>query len=191
MKNHAKTFRVLFCAALFFLGLALAGFSQDAPPSSDSTVAVITIDGSINPGSADFIISSVEKAKAQGAQALVIELDTPGGLVESTRDIVQKLLNPDLPVVVYVTPAGAHAGSAGVMITLASSIAAMTPGTNIGAASPVSGTGEMGETMKAKVTNDTAAWVESIAEKRGRNKEWAAKAVTEAAAITSSKALKC
>ena len=175
---------------LILLGTSIAVFGQNESDDQKSVVRVITIDGSINPGSADFIINSIESAKEIGANAIVIELDTPGGLVESTRDIVQKLLNSTIPVVVYVTPPGAHAGSAGVMITLAANIAAMATGTNIGAATPVSGTGEMDETMKNKVTNDVAAWVEGIAEKRERNREWAIKAVREAVSVTATEALK-
>lgn len=174
---------------LILAGFALVAIGQEEdlarPP-----VVVLTIDGSINPGSADFIITSLDRALLEGAQAVVIELDTPGGLVESTRDIVQALLSSKIPVIVYVTPPGARAGSAGVMITLAADIAAMAPGTNIGAATPVSGTGEMDETMKNKVTNDVAAWIEGIAEKRGRNKEWAIKAVREAVSVTATEALR-
>ena len=175
---------------LILMGISVAGFGQDAPEDQKPVVRVITIDGSINPGSADFIINSIENAKESGASLLVVELDTPGGLVESTRDIVQALLNSTIPVVVYVTPPGAHAGSAGVMITLAANVAAMAPGTNIGAATPVSGTGEMDETMKNKVTNDVAAWVEGIAEKRERNKDWAIRAVREAVSVTATEAKK-
>lgn len=178
---------------IIVMGAALAFAQEEKPPVDDSKrplVGIITIDGSINPGSADYIMNSVNRAKSMNMAALVIELDTPGGLVESTRDIVQALLNSEIPVVVYVTPAGAHAGSAGVMITLAGNVAAMAPGTNIGAASPVSSTGEMDETMKKKVTNDVAAWVEGIAIKRERNKEWAIQAVREAVSVTATEAKK-
>lgn len=175
---------------LLVFGFALVAFGQEDTKKSETFVNVITIADSINPGTSDFIIRSIQLAQKAGAEALVIELDTPGGLVESTRDIVQELLASKLPVVVYVSPPGAHAGSAGVMITLAADLAVMAPGTNIGAASPVSGTGEMDETMQKKVTNDIASWVKSIAEKRGRNEKWAVKAVTEAASVTATEALK-
>jgi membrane-bound serine protease (ClpP class) len=188
-KKRSRVPVIGICVLLIALGAAvIAGAQNEETPST--RIAVITIDGSINPGSADYIISSIHSTAAEGYEALIIELDTPGGLVESTRDIVQVLLSSPLPVVVYVTPPGAHAGSAGVMITMAADVAAMAPGTNIGAASPVSGTGEMDETMKNKVTNDVAAWVEGIAEQRGRNEEWAINAVREAVSVTATKAKK-
>ena len=133
---NVKRFRILLTLLLVLIGFAV--LAQDKTAPAQTSVLVITIDGSINPGSADYIIGSMKRAADLGAQCLVIELDTPGGLVESTRNIVQSLLAPPLPVVVYVTPPGAHAGSAGVMITLAADVAAMAPGTNIGAATPVS-----------------------------------------------------
>lgn len=154
----------------------------------------IRVDGVINPVSAKFIMDAVDRAEVQHAEALVIELDTPGGLLEATRDIVQRFLAADVPVMVYVAPDGARAGSAGVFITLAAHIAAMAPGTNIGAAHPVSiGGGGLpgappdtagGRVMSDKVTNDAAALIRSIAETRGRNVEWAEKAVRTSDAIT-------
>ena len=188
MRRKTTALSLLF----LLLGTALFALAQPAVTPEENIprpeVTVVTIDGSINPGSADYIIASLEQAKLNRSSALIIELDTPGGLVDSTRDIVQAMLNSSVPTVVYVTPPGAHAGSAGVMITLASNIAAMAPSTNIGAASPVSGTGEMEETMKRKVTNDVAAWVKGIAEERGRNAEWAEKAVREAVSATATEA---
>lgn len=186
-----KSRLILFVWMLIFIaGTSMVVFGQNDPLEKEGTVHVITIDGSINPGSADFIIRSIQSAKSAGVDMFIIELDTPGGLVESTLDIVTELLKSEIPVVVYVSPPGARAGSAGAIITLAADIAAMAPATNIGAASPVSSSGEMDETMKSKVTNDLASKVESIAERRGRNKEWAIKAVREASAITSTHALK-
>ena len=155
-----------------------------------ASVAVIKINGGINPASSDHIKMSIKKAHEKGAECLVIQLDTPGGLLSSTRDIVQAILEAPLPVVVYVSPQGAHAGSAGVMITLAGHIAAMAPGTNIGAAHPVTGTGQDVEgEMKQKVTNDAAAFAESIAKARGRNTKWAIEAVRKSASITAQDAL--
>ncbi len=182
---------------LLVIGFALFAYAQEEPATevepqiTGPFVNVITIDDAIMPGTAEFIQHAINASHEAGAEALVIELDTPGGLVDSTREIVQELLSPPLPVIVYVSPPGAHAGSAGLMITIAANIAAMAPGTNIGAATPVTITGtEMDDTMQKKVTNDVAAWVKSIAEERGRNTEWAVKAVTEAASITANEALK-
>ncbi len=159
----------------------------------------IRIDGVINPISTKFIIEAVERAEEEGAEALLIELDTPGGLLEATRDIVQEFLAAKTPIIVYVSPAGARAGSAGVFITLAAHIAVMAPGSNIGAAHPVTigGGGMPGaeqdsssrQVMSDKVTNDAVALIRSIAEARGRNIEWAEKAVRESAAITATDAL--
>ncbi|HPQ69397.1 MAG TPA: nodulation protein NfeD [bacterium] len=182
--------RITIYLLLLLMGLGLWAYAQEEPPAATPIVQVITINGTINPGSAEFIVAAIEKAERDGAAALAIELDTPGGLVDSTRDIVQKMLAANVPVIVYVTPKGAHAGSAGVMVTLAGHIAAMAPSTSIGAASPVSMTGEMDETMKAKAFNDITAFVEGIAEARGRNVEWAKKAVTEADAVTATRAAK-
>ncbi len=178
---------LIFWTTLLLLGLALAAWSQTAPPNA-RPVYVITINGVINPGSADFIIKSIDRAQSEGAAALVIELDTPGGMLDSTREIVQKMLASMTPIIVFVTPSGAHAGSAGTMITLAANLAVMAPSTSIGAASPVAMNGEMDQTMKNKAFNDTTAFVQGIAEARGRNVEWAKKAVTEAAAVTASEA---
>jgi len=161
----------------------------------------IRIDGVINPVSSKFMIKAVDRAEADEAEALVIELDTPGGLYEATRDIVKRFLAADVPIIVYVSPSGARAGSAGVFITLASHIAVMAPGTNIGAAHPVTiggggipGQGKPDSTassvMNDKITNDATALIRSIAEQRGRNMEWAEKAVRESDAIIATEALK-
>jgi len=153
------------------------------------------ITGSIDPGSGGFLIAAIHEAQEKGAEALVVRLDTPGGLLSTTRDIVQAELNAKVPIVVWVGPPGARAGSAGVFITLAAHVAAMAPSTNIGAAHPV-GLGspddeKKGErtTMFQKLENDTAAFVKGIAERRARNVEWAEKAVRESESVTASKAL--
>ena len=151
-------------------------------------VVAITIDGTINPASAGFIERSIQKAGREHAQCLLIHLNTPGGLLRSTRVIVGAILDAPLPVVVYVSPGGAHAGSAGVFITLAAHIAAMAPGTNIGAAHPVS-EGQMDTTMSEKVTNDAAAFVRTIAEKRSRNIAWTEEAVRKSVSLTGSEAV--
>lgn len=155
-------------------------------------VMTISIDGGIGAATAEYIESSIQEAEETEAEALVIKLNTPGGLLESTRDIVRSILSSEVPIIVYVTPSGARAGSAGVFITLAAHVAAMSPGTNIGAAHPVGMGGKMDSTsvMSDKVTNDAAAFVRTIAEKRGKNIEWAEKTVRYSIASTETEALK-
>ena len=161
---------------------------QDA---SAPHVDVIVIDGTINPAVDDFIRESIGRAKLNRAQALVIQLDTPGGLLTSTRTIVKEILGAPVPVIVYVSPSGAGAGSAGVFVTMSGHIAAMAPGTNIGAAHPVSGGGqEVKGVMGEKIENFTASFSESIAQQRGRNTEWAVQAVRKSVSITEREALK-
>ncbi len=152
-------------------------------------VISIQIDGTINPASADFIHNAIERASEAKAECLIIHLNTPGGLLTSTRNIVSDLLVSPVPVIVYVSPGGAHAGSAGVFITMAANIAAMAPGTNIGAAHPVSMQGGMDSTMNSKATNDAAAFIRSIADKRKRNLDWAEDAVRNSVSITETEAL--
>ncbi len=154
------------------------------------TVVTVKIDGTINPAAAAFIQNSLEKAVERNAQCLVIQLNTPGGLLKSTRVIVSEILESKIPVVVYVSPAGAQSASAGVFITLAAHIAAMAPGTNIGAAHPVSLQGEQDSVMMEKATNDAAAFIRTIAEKRNRNVAWAEEAVRKSLSITETEALK-
>lgn len=152
-------------------------------------VVSIKIDATINPVAADFIHRSIEKAHSEKAECLIIHLNTPGGLLQSTRIIVSDIMESPVPVVVYVAPAGAHSGSAGVFITLAANIAAMAPGTNIGAAHPVQMQTSTDTIMNAKVTNDAAAFIRTIAEKRKRNLEWAEDAVRHSLSITETEAL--
>lgn len=153
-------------------------------------VIAITIDGSINPATAGYIHRAIQHAEKQKATSLLIHLNTPGGLLKSTRVIVGDILQSPIPVIVYVSPGGAHAGSAGVFITMAAHIAAMAPGTNIGAAHPVnSGGGSMDTIMSEKVTNDAVAFIRSIANKRGRNANWAAEAVRKSVSLSENEAL--
>jgi membrane-bound serine protease (ClpP class) len=160
-----------------------------APNARAAVVARIVVDGQINPAVADFIAESIDHARDDGAAALVIELDTPGGLLTSAREIVKNELAAAVPVIVYVAPSGAGAGSAGVFITMAAHVAAMAPGTSIGAAHPVGGQGEDIEgTLGKKVENFTASFSESIARQRGRNVEWAVKAVRESVSVTGEEA---
>ncbi len=157
---------------------------------SGARVDLIVVDGGINPAVDDFIRESIARARTGGAKALIIQLDTPGGLLTSTRSIVKEILGASVPVMVYVAPSGAGAGSAGVFITMAGHIAAMAPGTNIGAAHPVAGGGqEVKGVMGEKIENFTASFSEAIAQKRGRNTEFAIQAVRRSISITEKDAL--
>jgi membrane-bound serine protease (ClpP class) len=152
---------------------------------------VIELEGTINPGTAQFVIKGLKRAEVSEYRLVIIRLDTPGGLDSSMRSIVKAILNSSVPVVVYVAPRGARAASAGVMITVAAHIAAMAPQTNIGAAHPVSADGkEINKTMSEKVVNDMVAYVRSIAKDRGRNQEWVEKAIRESVSITADVAVK-
>jgi len=153
-------------------------------------IRLLTIASTINPATANFIVEQVDRANNEQERAILIQLDTPGGLDSAMREIIQAELNSDIPVIVYVAPQGARAASAGALITLAADFAAMAPGTNIGAAHPVSiGRGEQPQgAMADKVTNDAAAYARSLAEQRGRNPEWAEKAVRESDSISATTA---
>ncbi len=183
MKNGVKAY---FFLIFFAVALLTSAFSA----SSSRKVLVITIDGVINPVASEFIEKSIERANAMHAEALVIKLDTPGGLDTSMRSIVKVIIGSAVPVVVYVSPSGARDASAGVFITMAAHVAAMAQGTNIGAAHPVSVGEKLDKTMAEKVTNDAAAYIRSLAERNGRNAEWAEKAVRESVSITDSEALR-
>lgn len=158
--------------------------------SQTSNVVVITLDGAINPAATDYIQYGIEQAIKHQSECLVIQLNTPGGLLESTRTIVTSILQSQVPVVVYVYPPGSRSASAGVFITLSANIAAMAPGTNIGAAHPVSLQSQMDSVMTEKVTNDAAAFIRTISEKRNRNVKWAEDAVRKSISITETEALK-
>ncbi len=159
--------------------------------ASSGPIHYVRAEGVINPVMSEYLIKSIDNASVDGAGVVILQLDTPGGLDLSMRDIVKKILSSDVPVVVYVAPAGSRAASAGVFVTYAAHIAAMAPGTNIGSAHPVAmGGQEMDETMMKKVENDAVAYIKSIAEKRGRNADWAEKAVRESVNITAEEALK-
>jgi membrane-bound serine protease (ClpP class) len=175
------SFGVIFM--LLIMSHALA--SEAAAP-----IYVLTVADVINPVSAEYITENVKAAIQDNAQALIIQLDTPGGLDKSMRLIIKDMLNSPLPIVVYVSPSGSRAASAGTFITLAAHVAAMAPGTNMGAAHPVAvGGGEVGKDMAEKITNDAAAYIKSIAEQRGRNVEWAEKAVRESVSASETEAL--
>ncbi len=183
-----KIIRLLILISLLVTA-SLAIKAQAASP----TIIVLPAKGVVNPVLADYIRRGIEQAEEDNAVALIIQLDTPGGLDTAMRDIIKDIVNARIPVVVYVSPSGARAASAGVFITMAGHVAAMAPNTAIGAASPVSigpeGEGQMSETMKEKVFNDAAAYIRSIAEAHGRNVEWAEKAVREAVSATEREAL--
>ncbi len=159
--------------------------------AAKSEIYVVKFSGAISPGTADFLKSVIKKASDDNVACIIIVFDTPGGLVESMRDIVKAIFASQVPVVIYVAPGGARAASAGVMITMAADIAAMAPGTNIGAAHPVGAGGkEIGKTMSAKIVNDMVAHAKSIARKRGRNAQWVERAVRESVSVTETEALK-
>ncbi len=163
--------------------------------ATSQKVEWIRIDGAIGPATAEYVSRAIDLAASRKAQCLIVEMDTPGGLLDSTKIIVQKMLASPVPTVVYVSPSGASAASAGCFITLAASVAAMAPATNIGAAHPVSIGGggateqKPDEVMKQKLENYSVSYIQSIASRRNRNVEWAASAVKESASITAEKAL--
>ena len=176
--------RLIIYSLLLLIIVATRAFSSQ-------TVHVITVDATINPATADFIHQSIQHAVDAGAECLVIRLNTPGGLLKSTRVIVTDLLTSRVPIVVYVSPPGSQSASAGAFITLAAHVAAMAPGTNIGAAHPVGiQGGEKDSIMNEKATNDAAAFIRTISEKRHRNVQWAEDAVRLSISITETEALK-
>ena len=172
-------------------GAPAPGAPTAAPSTPPRIVSVIDLDGAITPITVRLLSGAVERAQADRAEALVVRLDTPGGLERSMRSMVQTILTSDVPVIVYVAPTGARAASAGVFITMAGHVAAMAPATNIGAAHPVAaGGGQMDKEMSKKVENDAAAFARTIATERGRNAEWAEKAVRESVSATEREAVK-
>jgi membrane-bound serine protease (ClpP class) len=180
---------VLFILSIFFL----FAFVAEIPSQEKAPVFTIEVDGIINPATAKFITDSIDQATKEGGQCLIIQLDTPGGLMESMRLIVKKELASTIPIIVYVAPSGARAASAGVFVTMAANIAVMAPGTHIGAAHPVTlggGEGKESKTMTEKIVNDTVAFIKNIAKTRGRNVDWGEKAVTKSVSITDEEAVK-
>jgi membrane-bound serine protease (ClpP class) len=182
--------QLIFLAVLLVFSIAMLSVQPGFCEDLKREVMVISVDGVINPVSAEFIQKSIRKANDKKYEALVIELDTPGGLDASMRNIVKEIIGSEVPVVVYVYPSGSRAASAGVFIALASNIAAMVPGTNIGAAHPVGIGGQMDKTMAEKATNDAVAYIKSLAEKRGRNAQWAEDAVRKSISSTETEALR-
>ena len=187
LRNRNKIYIMLLTVALFFIMGSFQSFGDDRKPVFD----VITINSAITPPVAEFIIRNIDQSSSQRSDGLIIILDTPGGLDLAMRDIVKGILNSPIPVIVFVYPAGARAASAGVIITIAAHIAAMAPGTNIGAAHPVAlGIGKMDETMMKKVENDAVAYAKGIAKKRGRDTKWVEQAIRKSESITAEEALK-
>jgi membrane-bound serine protease (ClpP class) len=185
------TLWALLAAILLFGALVLgAADPACAQHTSHTAVVVLELRGVIDPVVAQYVQQGIDAANEAGAQLVIIQLDTPGGLDTAMRDIVQAILNSGVPVAVFVTPSGARAASAGVFITMSAHVAAMAPGTNIGAAHPVDlSQGEMSATMENKVTNDAAAYIQAIAHERGRNADWAQEAVRQSASLTAQQAL--
>ncbi|MEN6620381.1 MAG: nodulation protein NfeD [Smithella sp.] len=183
-------YRKIFCILiLIFLASTFYVFAEEKRPVFN----VISVDSVITAPTARYIAASIDEAKKEGAEGLVILLDTPGGMDTAMRDIAKSFLNAPLPIIVFVYPPGARAASAGVIITTAAHVAAMAPGTNIGAAHPVAigiGGDKMDKTMSTKVENDAAAYARSIAKLRGRSEEWVEKAVRKSESITAEEALK-
>ncbi|MFC1941762.1 nodulation protein NfeD [Chloroflexota bacterium] len=178
---------------LVVIALMLVASVTTSVQSASPNVSVITIKGAINPVLIDYVERGIEEAEDSGAEAIIIQMDTPGGLDTAMRDIIQLMVNSRVPVVVYVAPSGARAASAGVFITMAAHVAVMAPNTAIGAAHPVAlsseGEAQMSETMEEKVLNDSAAYIRSLAEAHGRNMEWAERAVRESVSATEREAL--
>lgn len=181
---------VTYGIIIFFLSLFII-IPADYTFAGGQDICLINISADINPGIADYLKSGINYAEKNGFACIIIKLNTPGGLAESMREMVVDILASKIPVVVYVAPDGARAASAGVIITMAADIAAMAPGTNIGAAHPVGAGGkDIGGSMSDKITNDMAAYARSIAAKRFRNVGWAENAVRKSVSITEAEALK-
>lgn len=193
MRLAEKLTRVLRALSVIMIlaGWTLSGVSPAHAQGTSGTVILLDFNGAVTPILEDYLRGAIEDATAQDAQAVVLELDTPGGSVDVTKSINQMILASPVPVIVYVAPSGAQAGSAGTFITLAAHVAAMAPGTSIGAASPVGSSGEdIDETLAAKATNILSADIENLATRRGEAAvEWALAAVTEARAATAAQAL--
>lgn len=184
-KRFIKITASLFLITSLFLNLSPVKADLESTPE----IMVIKVDGVINPARAEFVVKAIKKANDKGYSLIIMELDTPGGLDTSMRTIIKEMVGSAAPVVVYVSPSGARAASAGAFITIASHIAAMAPGTNIGAAHPVAMGEKMDKEMAKKVTNDAAAYIRSLAESRGRNVKWAEDAVRKSVSATEKEAL--
>jgi len=180
---------IYILTTIIFFAVAFVGPSPGVTGERD--VMIIELEGPINPATATFLTRGLDKAEDRGSVLVIIRLDTPGGLASSMRTMVKAILNSRVPVVVYVSPQGAGAASAGVMVTVSAHVAAMAPGTNIGAAHPVTAGGkDMEKTMTEKVVNDMASYGRGIAQQKGKNAEWVEKAIRESVSITADEAVK-
>lgn len=178
------TIKAWFIAGMlfFFLGVPIGS-------AAEGEVVILNLDGAINPGTAAFLVRGIETAEKSEAKLVIVTLDTPGGLASSMRTMVKTIMNSSVPVVVYVSPAGSGAASAGVLVTVAAHVAAMAPGTNIGAAHPVGAGGkDIDKTMSEKVVNDMASYGRGIAHEKGKNEEWVERAIRESVSITAEEA---
>ena len=184
MFNIIKKIRIA-SAILILVLFSFNGFIFAEDPS----VEVIKLEGTISPATVDYLKKVFNSMKERNIKCVIIQLDTPGGLDSSMRDIIKLIMNSEIPVIVYISPRGARAASAGVFIALSSHILAMSPGTNIGAAHPVALMGTMDKTMEEKIVNDAASYIKSIAEERGRNAKWAEDAVRKSVSVTAEEAL--
>jgi membrane-bound serine protease (ClpP class) len=179
-----------FFWALAFLAPALALTGGAAAQETAPRVLAVELENDINPVTEDYLVDAIERGEREGYDAVVIELDTPGGLDSAMREIIKKELDAEVPVVVYVYPPGSRAASAGAFITLAADVAAMAPATNIGSSTPVAvGGGEIPDDLRRKVINDAAAYARELAETHGRNGDWAEAAVRSASNLGAQEAL--
>ncbi len=182
MKNHLP---IIILSLFFVILLINPTLAQPA-----NVIYVLSLEGAINPITAQYIVDGISMAETNQAECIIIQMDTPGGLDDSMRKVIKEMLNSQIPVIVYITPQGARAASAGAFITLAANIAAMAPGTNIGAAHPVAmGEGQIDEETKSKIVNDAAAYIKTIANQRNRNEDIAETFVRESISITEQEAL--
>uniref|UniRef100_A0A7C4EYL7 Nodulation protein NfeD n=1 Tax=Desulfomonile tiedjei TaxID=2358 RepID=A0A7C4EYL7_9BACT len=189
MQMRAILCFLLSCAlSVLTGGVGLSAKGGDA--SARPTVVLLSVDGTVNPALADYIVKGIEQAEEKNATCVIIRMDTPGGVVTTTKTIIKAMVNAKVPVVVYVAPSGSSASSAGALITVAADVAAMAPGTNIGAAHPVAGGGqEIGAAMSEKIINDLTAYIRGIAVRKGRNAQWIEQAIRESVSITAKEAL--
>ncbi|MBW1668157.1 MAG: nodulation protein NfeD [Deltaproteobacteria bacterium] len=191
MLRRRKTILCLLFLLVGFLLIEPAVFKHSQGICKAGEALVIVLEGPINPGTATYLTRGLELARKEGSKLVIVQLDTPGGLASSMRTMVKAIMNSTVPVVVYVAPRGAGAASAGVLVTISAHVAAMAPGTNIGAAHPVMAGGkDIGKTMSEKVVNDMASYGRSIAQEKGRNAEWVEKAIRESVSITAEEAVK-
>ena len=174
---------------LVLVGLMLAASIAMQVQAASPRIDILTVKGTINPVLVDYIERGIEQAEDTGAIAVIIEMDTPGGLDTAMREIIQKIVNARIPVVVYVSPSGARAASAGLYITLSAHVAVMAPNTATGAATPIALGEEISDEMQAKIINDAVAYIRSLAESHGRNADWAEIAVREGVSVTEAEAL--